>query len=201
MSSEIRRPGIEEVKSFIEGLLHDRFFDGVVRHLLSRYPGSSHEMAEDAVSHAVEVLLRRAGKVTNENLQGYLMRVAKNRMSRLLNEAGRREEEKDRLVGPDGRSGWEDGETHAVVQESFYKFVLGNVGEWPTETQRIAAELRLQAAWEDVPMSDHELAEEMETILSRSITRGDAAQHWRRARSRIARELTALFEDSDEEGT
>lgn len=192
------RPDIEQVKALIEDLVFDGFLDGTVRSLLGRYPSASYTMAEDALAFAVETLLRRAGSLSGENLPGYLVRVAQNRLSRLLAERSRLggESDSELQVSEDGSTEWTHTSAPDVVQEEFYKSLMDLVSRWPTETQRLAAELRLQAAWEGVPLSDYELADAMEATLDRSISRADAAQHWRRAKNRLAREIADQFEDN-----
>lgn len=181
---------VERLKRMIEEeLLFDQYFDTAVRKLMARY-GPPREDIEDALSKAVAVAVRRSkslGFKTVDDLRGYLWRVAENALRRVRRTATSRyesfnEDHAELLMGGDEVEPY-------PVQESFVRWLLDIVDRWPTETQRTAARLKIEATWEGLALSFSELAELMSDALDREISPGDAGTHWRRAAEKLAQEV------------
>ena len=198
-------PGEElDIAALFEGqLIYNQFFDGLFRQLIARCGPPASDI-EDAVATAVAKTLRPGAglKITTLNeLRGYLWRVAEREVVRTRRKALARHEVNDdnphqKVLG--GR----DSDPYPV-QEAFYRWLIEVVQRWPTETQRTAALLMLEAAWDNEPMTGVELAEAMSADLDRDISPPDARRHWERAAARLEREVHIhidLIEEDEDEG-
>ena len=193
-----------DIAGLFEGqLMYSQFFDGLFRQLLARFGAPASDI-EDAVATAVAKTLRPGARLkitTLDELRGYLWRVAEREVIRTRRKVLARHEGSDddphrKVLG--GR----DSDPYPV-QEAFYRWLVEVVQRWPTESQRRAALLMLEAAWNNEPMTGVELAEVMSAELDRTISPADARRHWERAAARLEREVhihVDLIEEDDNEG-
>ncbi len=178
-------------KEQCERLVEERFPEGLIRMLSTKFPTARYQDLEDAVADAFVKYLAKGEAL--ESPAGYITVVARNRVRRLLVKAAGEilvEADPEEETG-DGQ--WADPVAERVIGKETFDLVRGIVEGWQSLNVRSATLLVIEAVELEEPIVA-ELAEELESLLGEDVL-PDTARQWRkRGLDRLRRELYELDE-------
>lgn len=186
----------------VDGMVRDKFPEGLVRVLEKKFPNAAHADVEDAVGTAFEKLLRADREM--DNPRGYVTTVAVNALNRILRlvafeqlavEDESDDEEFDRETDP-----WANPTLDEAVTNDAYAFMRGLVEAWESRNVRTTTLLVLDAARLQEPLSSAEMAERLEELLGQDVLAQTARQWRKRGIDRLRGQLVAagLLEPTEE---
>jgi DNA-directed RNA polymerase specialized sigma24 family protein len=170
-----------------EELMRERFPDGLVRSLETKFEGGRVHDFEDAIAVGFEKLVKR--QEAHENPHGYVTAVATNAMLRILARAARERLPDSDLPEEGAPDVWSDPTGDEAIAAAMLAFVRGVVESWESRNYRTAMLVILEAAEVEEPLSADELAEELEDRLGQDVSSGTARQWRKRGLDRLRAEL------------
>ncbi|MDP9384729.1 MAG: hypothetical protein M3P50_05790 [Actinomycetota bacterium] len=192
----------------VDGMVKDKFPEGLVRVLETKFPNAAHADVEDAVATGFEKLVRADRAM--DNPRGYVTTVAVNALKRILRLAALEqlavhdedgdEGDGDGEVFDRGTDPWTNPTLDEAVANDAYAFMRSLVEMWESRNVRTTTLLVLDAARLQEPLSSAEMAERLEELLGQDVL-ADTARQWRkRGIDRLRGQLVAagLLEPTEE---
>jgi DNA-directed RNA polymerase specialized sigma24 family protein len=164
-------------------LTRERFPEGLVRRLEHRFRDSGLD-ADAAVGDAIEIMVKKANTLQVANPRAYLAAVATNLL--------RRAAAKQAVLSFDDERDNVSAETAAedeALRTEIFKYVKSLVGLWENARLRATTLLELDATFLGEPLSNEELAAQLEDILGEEVSRPTVRKWKQRGLERVADEL------------
>lgn len=206
MSSADAGAGLDKV---VDGMVKDKFPEGLARVLEAKFPNAAHADVEDAVAAGFEKLVRAEREM--DNPRGYVTTVAVNALKRILrlaaleqlavyDEDGSDGGDGDREVFDRGTDPWTNPTLDEALTNDAYVFMRSLVEVWESRNVRTTTLLVLDAARVQEPLSSAEMAERLEELLGQDVLAETARQWRKRGIDRLRGQLVAagLLEPTEE---
>lgn len=191
------------LESVVEGMVKERFPEGLVRVLGGRFPRAAHADVEDAIATGFEKLLKADRPM--ENPRGYVTTVAVNALKRILRLAAVEQLALEEPDGDDdeldrGADRWADPTLDEALTNDAYVFMKRLVEAWESRNVRTTTLLVLEAARLQEPLSSAEMAERLDELLGQDVLPETARQWRKRGIDRLRDQLVAagLLEQTEE---
>lgn len=186
----------DQIEAQCEGMVRDRFPEGLLAVLRKKFPAGQYQDYEDAIARGFEKLIEKGAPL--ENPRGYVTTVATNAMRGLLARAAREQLPTEDDDEPEVDR-WADPTADGAMLEAVYAFMRELVEKWESRNLRTATLLVLEAGKLLEPLSSEELAERLEELLEQDVL-PDTARQWRkRGLDRLREELHAADLWTDKE--
>lgn len=185
VEQELDREAVAAIADEVAGWLSDGYIDGVVQRFKREYRRYDRDV-EDAVSAAVEKLIKRAGRGPVGDPKGYFYVIVRNG----LNDAARRlvhsELPEDDLLG--GNS-----DEYHIFAKELIGLVRKKVDGWPNKQMAIVTIAYIEAAYYDEPLAPEDVQQIVADTLGDEISRTNVSTLWNRGRTRLAEQLHGLI--------
>lgn len=182
----------------VEGMMRDRFLDGLARLLERRYPGSDGATYEDVVAESVARLLGVGDRRVVDDPRAYITTIAINEMRRVLKRAARdvvldfgSEDRDDEDEWTPDRDPDERPTNSDAVGRLVFEYVKSLVNSWESRRLQATTLLVLEGAFIGEALSSEEMAERLGDILGEDVLPATARKWRQRGLDRLKAQLTS----------